>query len=69
MTLKKTLLAVSLLSRIIAAHAADQDASAADHSNTSSLDPVIVTATRTPIKVDESLSSVTVITRADIDRL
>lgn len=52
---------------MMAAHAADM--SAADQSNTSSLDPVIVTATRTPINVDESLSSVTVITRADIERL
>ena len=67
MTLKKTLLAVSLLSCMMAAHAADQGA--ADQNNTSVLDPVIVTATRTPINVDESLSSVTVITRADIERL
>ena len=51
----------------MAAHAADQGA--ADASNTSSLDPVIVTATRTPINIDESLSSVTVITHADIERL
>jgi outer membrane cobalamin receptor len=31
--------------------------------------PVIVIAMRTPIKVDESLSSVTAIIRVDIDRL
>ena len=51
----------------MAAHAADQGA--ADASNTNLLDPVIVTATRTPITIDESLSSVTVITHADIERL
>ncbi|MBU6246172.1 MAG: TonB-dependent vitamin B12 receptor [Xanthomonadaceae bacterium] len=34
-----------------------------------SLDPVIVTATRTAITVDDALSSVTVITRDDIERL
>lgn len=33
------------------------------------LDPVVVTATRTAITEDETLSSVTVITRADIERL
>jgi len=53
----------------MAAHAADVDVSGANQNNTSSLDPVIVTATRTPINVDESLSSVTVITHADIERL
>ena len=53
----------------MAAHAADTNAGGADQSNTSSLEPVIVTATRTPINVDESLSSVTVITQADIERL
>jgi vitamin B12 transporter len=68
-TLKKTLLAASLMSCMMAAHAADQGATGADATNTNSLDPVIVTATRTPISVDESLSSVTVISRADIERL
>jgi vitamin B12 transporter len=69
MTLKKTLLAAALLGCVMAAHAADSTLDSADQSNASSLDPVIVTATRTPINVDESLSSVTVITRADIERL
>jgi len=53
----------------MAAHAADQSTTGADQGSASALDPVIVTATRTPITVDESLSSVTVITRADIERL
>jgi len=60
--MKKTLLAAALLSATLAAHAADQNAAAA-------LNPVIVTATRTAITVDDALSSVTVITRADIERL
>lgn len=37
--------------------------------NAVAVDPVIITATRTAETVDESLSSVTVITRADIERL
>jgi len=37
--------------------------------STSVLSPVVVTATRTAQTADDSLSSVTVITRADIDRL
>lgn len=61
-TLKKTLLAAALLSCTMTAHAADQNDAAA-------LAPVIVTATRTAITVDDALSSVTVITRADIERL
>jgi vitamin B12 transporter len=60
--LKKTLLATALLSCTLTAHAADQN-------DASSLTPVIVTATRTAITADEALSSVTVITRADIERL
>ena len=60
--MKKTLLATALLSCAIAAHAADQN-------EASSLSPVIVTATRTAITADEALSSVSVITRADIERL
>ncbi|HEY8586742.1 MAG TPA: TonB-dependent vitamin B12 receptor [Rhodanobacter sp.] len=60
--MKKTLLAATLLSATVAAHAADQN-----HAT----DPgaVIVTATRTAITVDDALSSVSVITRADIERL
>ncbi|WP_199099388.1 TonB-dependent receptor [Dyella sp. ASV21] len=60
--MKKTLLATALLSCTLAAHAADTD-------QATSLSSVIVTATRTSITTDEALSSVTVITRADIERL
>lgn len=60
--MKKTLLAAALFAITIAAHAADQN-------DASTLDPVIVTATRTPITANDALSSVTVITRADIVRL
>lgn len=60
--MKTTLLAAALLSAITTAHAADQN-------SPNALDPVIVTATRTAITVDDALSSVTVITRADIERL
>jgi vitamin B12 transporter len=61
-TVKKTLLAAALLSCTMTAHAADQ-------SGAENLGSVIVTATRTAITADEALSSVTVITRADIERL
>ncbi len=60
--MKKALLAATLLSCTMAAQAADQN-------NATALDPVIVTATRTAITVDDALSSVSVITRADIQRL
>ena len=60
--MKKSLLAAALLSCTMAAQAADQN-------DASALAPVIVTATRTAITADEALSSVTVITRADIERL
>jgi vitamin B12 transporter len=60
--MKKSLLAAALLSCTMAAQAADQ-------SDASTLSTVIVTATRTAITADEALSSVTVITRADIERL
>ncbi|WP_158880966.1 TonB-dependent vitamin B12 receptor [Rhodanobacter sp. L36] len=60
--MKKSLLAAALLGCTLTAHAADQGAA-------ENLDPVIVTATRTAITADEALSSVTVITRADIERL
>ena len=60
--MKKTLLAAALLSATMAAQAAASD-------QTLSLSSVIVTATRTSITTDEALSSVSVITRADIERL
>jgi len=60
--MKKTLLAVALLGCTMAAQAADQN-------DATPLDPVVVTATRTAITVDDALSSVSVITRADIERL
>lgn len=65
--MKKSLLAAALLSCTMAAHAADQGVRGQDGSRV--LDPVIVTATRTAITVNDALSSVTVITRADIERL
>ncbi|WP_049621997.1 TonB-dependent vitamin B12 receptor [Frateuria defendens] len=58
--MKKTLLAAALLFPTLAAHAADQ---------ATALDAVQVTATRTAVTVDDTLSAVTVLTRADIDRL
>ncbi|SEI69426.1 vitamin B12 transporter [Frateuria terrea] len=60
--MKKTLLAAALCGSTFAALAADA-------TDTAALAPVIVTATRTAITVDDALSSVTVITREDIDRL
>ncbi|MEI7035291.1 TonB-dependent vitamin B12 receptor [Fulvimonas yonginensis] len=60
--MKKTLLAAALCGCPLAALAAGPG-------NPASLSPVIVTATRTAITVDDALSSVSVITREDIDRL
>lgn len=60
--MKKTLLAAALLCCFSTAHAADQD-------DANALDPVVVTATRTTVSVDDTLSSVTVITHDDIERL
>ena len=60
--MNKTLLSVALLSCTFTAYAADVD-------QAGNLSPVVVTATRTPVTIDDSLSSVTVITRADIERL
>ncbi|HEV2621477.1 MAG TPA: TonB-dependent vitamin B12 receptor [Frateuria sp.] len=60
--MKKTLLAAALCGVTLAALAADPQ-------DPATLSPVIVTATRTAITVDDALSSVTVITREDIDRL
>ena len=60
--MKKSLLAVALLACTMGAQAADQN-------DATALNPVVVTATRTPVTIEDSLSSVTVITRADIERL
>lgn len=60
--MEKTLLAAALLCCFTTAYAADQDGA-------STLNPVVVTATRTAVTADDALSSVTVITRADIERL
>jgi vitamin B12 transporter len=71
MSLKKTALAAALLSLGLTAQAGyaqtANNQSATDQGNT--LQTVIVTATRTAITQDDALSSVTVITRDDIDRL
>ena len=64
--MKRTLLAAALLAASMAAQA---DAGRPDPVGTENLDAVIVTATRTAITVDESLASVSVINREDIDRL
>ena len=47
--MKKTLLAAALLCCLTSAYAADQN-------DASALEPVIVTATRTPITADDALS-------------
>ncbi|MEO6800025.1 MAG: TonB-dependent receptor plug domain-containing protein, partial [Rhodanobacter sp.] len=60
--MKKSLLTVALLACTMGAQAADQN-------DATALNPVVVTATRTPVTVEDSLSSVTVITHADIVRL
>ncbi|TAM05128.1 MAG: TonB-dependent vitamin B12 receptor, partial [Rhodanobacter sp.] len=60
--MKKSLLAAALLACTMGAQAADQN-------DATALNPVVVTATRTPVTIEDSLSSVTVITRADIERL
>lgn len=60
--MKKTLLAAALLCCFTTAYAADQN-------DAGTLNPVVVTATRTAVTADDALSSVTVITRADIERL
>lgn len=65
MLLKKHSLAAALLLSL-AAQVAHAD-STPDQNGT--LEPVIVTATRTAITANEALSSVTVITREDIERL
>ncbi|TAM58775.1 MAG: TonB-dependent receptor [Rhodanobacter sp.] len=69
--MNKTLLAAALLGCTMAAQAADLGVpdSGSNPGRANALAPVIVTATRTAITVDDALSSVTVITRADIERL
>lgn len=62
--MKRTFLAAALIAVLPATRAIAAPADAGQ-----SLDPVIVTATRTAITVDDALSSVTVITRDDIERL
>ena len=64
--MKRTLLVAALLATSMAAQA---DAGRPDPVGAENLDAVIVTATRTAITVDESLASVSVINREDIDRL
>ena len=63
--LNKTALAAALLLSL----AATQASHAQSTEQNGSLEPVIVTATRTAITANQALSSVTVITREDIDRL
>ncbi|NUR21673.1 TonB-dependent vitamin B12 receptor [Frateuria sp.] len=60
--MNKALLAAALCGCVFAA-------SAADAKEPATLSPVLVTATRTAITVDDALSSVSVITREDIERL
>ena len=60
--MKKTLLATALC-------VCSFVALAADGTQPTALTPVVVTATRTAITVDDALSSVSVITRQDIERL
>ncbi len=63
MTLKLTLLTAALVATMMNA------AQAADRLQADDLQPMVVTATRTAVTVDDTLSAVTVITRADIERL
>jgi vitamin B12 transporter len=65
--LKKTSLAVALFGLGLAAQASYAQTATGNQDNT--LETVVVTATRTAINENNSLSSVTVITRDDIDRL
>jgi vitamin B12 transporter len=68
--LKKTALAAALLSLGLAAQTSHaQTATNEGTTQDSTLQPVIVTATRTAITENDALASVTVITREDIDRL
>jgi vitamin B12 transporter len=65
--LKKTPLAAALLGLAVVAQGAHAQSTGNDENKT--LDPVVVTATRTATTASDTLSSVTVITRADIERL
>jgi len=65
--MKKTLLATLLLACATGAGATGLDSPAQDRAI--ALEPVIVTATRTPVDIGDALSSVSVISRADIERL
>jgi vitamin B12 transporter len=65
--LKKTSLALALLGLGLTAQAAYAQSASTAQGNT--LQTVVVTATRTAITENDTLSSVTVITRDDIDRL
>lgn len=60
--INKTSLALALLAATFCTHAETAPSSDA-------MDPVVVTATRTATSVNDTLSSVSVITRADIERL
>lgn len=60
--MKKTLIAAALCGCTFGAMAGTADGA-------TELSPVVVTATRTAITVDDALSPVTVLTRADIERL
>ena len=51
----------------VALFAAATQGAQAQQADGTAIDPVIVTATRTAITVDDALSSVSVITRADIE--
>ena len=65
--MKKTLLATLLLAGATGAGGTGLDRPGQDRAT--ELDPVIVTATRTPVDIGDALSSVSVISRADIERL
>jgi vitamin B12 transporter len=67
--LKKTALAAALLSGLAAQTGQAQTATNQNNNPDSTLSTVVVTATRTAITENDALSSVTVITREDIDRL
>ncbi|RDS81755.1 TonB-dependent vitamin B12 receptor [Dyella monticola] len=64
--MKKSTLAAALLLSLAAPAAFAQSTS---DQNNNTLEPVVVTATRTAVTANDALSSVTVITREDIERL
>ncbi|GAB2573571.1 TonB-dependent receptor [Dyella jejuensis] len=70
-SLRRGALAAALLLGLAtqAAQAQAVSAGQASSSQSDTLDPVVVTATRTAVTADDTLTSVTVITRDDIDRL